>query len=131
MRVLGVIFVAPILSRKSRFKDRSKTIGHQQLVSNARIERLDESVLSGLSRLNEEQLDVVIMSPNFEGRSNKLGAVVHAQATRISVLTSGLLQRANDRRARIRKLGLHCQRVSTAFIEQRQSAEDATVQQLT
>ncbi len=65
MRMLGVVFVAPILSRNSRFKDRSKTIGHQQLVSNARVERLDESVLSRLSRLNEEQLDVVIMQPKL------------------------------------------------------------------
>ena len=71
----------------------------------------------------------MIVSPNFKGRRNKLGAVVHTQKMRISVLTSGLLQCANDLRARIRKLGLHRQRVSTAFVEQRQRAEDTIVQQ--
>lgn len=59
----------------------------------------------------------MIVSPNFEGRSNKLGAVVHAQATRIPVLTSGPAPACKRPTRSDTKARAHCQRVSTAFIE--------------
>ena len=112
--------MAPVFGCRACLEDRPKSVWHEQLIADTRVEGLDEGVLCGLTRLGEQDLDAMLGRQRFERRGDELGAVINAQGFRICVFAYCLINRPDNRRARIRECWVDGQRIAAALVEERQ-----------
>ena len=92
MRIRAAVGVMPGFRRVACFEDGSVAISLEGLIANTGVERFDDRVMRGFSGLEGKQIDAMLVHPDFEGACNKLRAVVHSEAFRISMLVAGFLE---------------------------------------
>src|SRR5215207_3179347 len=99
----------------------------EALLAEAAVEALDRGVLHGLSRIDEEQLHAVLVSPAVEVTTAQLRSIVHNQHVGVAAFAGDVLQHRDHPLARQREVGEDRRALARAVVLQVGGAEPAAV----
>ena len=99
MRSVFVVIPPPGRDADSRFGQRTEPVLIEAFVPELTVERLDEGILRGLTKLNQLQLDVALIGPLIECLAGELGPLVGADRFRVAAKPRHLVQRPCDAKA--------------------------------
>src|SRR5579862_1048159 len=104
MRAYLVVVDQPFVSPIANLRKSLERLNVEKLVTNARIERFDPSVLSGLAGVDEMQQHVMIDRPLQHDAGDIFWAVVDSKSRWISADGGDVVERSNDAAAGERKV---------------------------
>lgn len=121
MRSVFVVIPPPGRDADSRFGQRTEPVLIEAFVPELTVERLDEGILRGLTRLNQLQLDVALIGPLIECLAGELGPLVGADRFRVAAKPRHLVQRPCDAKAADTVLHQDADRLLGEVIDHRQA----------
>ena len=123
MRSDLVVALQPLVGDLLNIGERVEQVRRQHFFAKRPVESLDEGVLVGLTRLDEPDLDAVVLAPLGEGVARQLAAVVASDRSRLAVDLDELLHEANDAARRNARANVDAQGTPIGFVEHIQGSE--------
>ena len=124
---LMVVAMAPVLEHVAHLVHAVEDVAVEHLGSYRAVEAFDQRVLCRLTRLDEAQLDQVLLCPLRERMTDQLGAVVEPQALWFATKFDQLIKRANHTAGRQAGVDLDPQRLAAEVIDDVEGAETPDV----
>ena len=125
-----IVFVAPVGEHDPRLEQRVEELTVQELVAQARVERLDPGVLPGRARIDEDRRRCVEATPVGNRIGGELGPVVTAQETGDAALGHEAIEQTRHVLSGDRALDLNGQALARELIDHFEKFERLAITRL-
>src|SRR5262245_17487649 len=123
MGTMVVVVVLPSLHFLADVLQRDELVDVEKLIPQPAVERLDQTIVGGLSGACVVELDTSPIGPLIKSFGCKFGAVVYCDCLGPSALPRDPIQRLSDTTAREREAGLQAHTLATPLIDHGENAE--------
>lgn len=124
-----IVIPTPVLHEASGVRQTREPRLVETLVPQASIDARDDSVLAGLARVDQAQVDAVLDRPGVQHASGQRGTIIQDQFRRSFTLHDEAFQDGNNARSRQRTIDLDGERFPREEIPHAQQTQVATAHQ--